>query len=90
MANCRDGHETNVRGYLSLRWCPECSRFELRVWAKASEGDIVQTLIPEWADVVRLEDDEWLARTLAKYVTGLAQVTRTLENDERSGQLRLL
>lgn len=89
MQECQIGHSLSVTGRIAVRWCPECSRFELRVWAVGTSGDNVQTLIPEWAEVVRLEDDDWASRTLTKYITALAQTVRTLENDERHGVSRL-
>lgn len=75
---------------MAVRWCPECARFEVRVWASEDKEGGRLDLIPEWAGVIRLEDDEWLARTLTKYVTGMAHTVRTLEDDERRGVMRLL
>lgn len=37
-----------------------------------------------------LPDDEWLARTLTKHATGLAQTVRQIASDEEAGILRLL
>lgn len=89
-AECRNGHPLPVRGLLAVRWCSRCSRYELRVWAGGTQGGDTATLLPEWASVVRLEDDEWAARTLAKHATGLAQSVRLLTEDVESGVLRLL
>lgn len=91
MAKCREGHDHVVGGHLVIRWCPECGRYELRVWASDGVRDgVVSVLTPEWADVIRLEDDEWLERTLTKYVRSLAEVVRQFETDERLGIARLL
>lgn len=89
MAQCRNGHSLSVVGRVSVRWCPECSTFELRVWAVGQEDPVVTTLIPEWADVVRVPGDDWADRTFTKYMTGLAHTVRTLEDDERRGIARL-
>lgn len=90
MQVCQDGHGIPVRGHLSVTWCPECARFEIKVWAAdtSSVGERV-SLLPEWAHVIRLEDDEWASRSLTKYVTGLAQTVRTITDDERRGVARL-
>lgn len=90
MRDCRDGHSLSVTGRISVRWCPDCSRYEVRVWAVADSSGTVQTLIPEWAEVIHLPDDEWLDRTLGKYIRSLAATVRTIEEDERAGVMRLL
>lgn len=90
MGKCQDGHSLSVAGRMVVRWCPECARVELRVWAAEDGAERVVTLIPEWAEVVRLEDDEWAARTITKYATGLVHIVRQFEDDERRGVARLL
>lgn len=50
---------------------------------------MAQTLIPEWAHVITLENDEWASRTLTKYITGLAETVRRLQIDDRRGAARL-
>lgn len=87
---CRNGHPLSVAGRLVVRWCSECCRFEILVWASSSEYEATATLIPEWASVVRLEDDEWRDRSLTKYVTALASTVRLLQADDDSGVRRLL
>lgn len=91
MAECREGHNHVVGGHLVIRWCPECGVFELRVWVSDGFRDgAVHVLTPEWAGLVRLQDDEWTERTLNKYVRSLAAVVRQFETDERLGVARLL
>lgn len=87
---CRDGHPIAVRGLVRLTWCCSCERFELHAWAVETEKSGFHNLLPEWSSGVLLRDDEFRDRTITKYATGLAQLVRQLEQDERSGQLRLL
>lgn len=87
--DCRDGHTLSVVGRITLRFCPECACYEVRVWASCSETPEIRSLIPEWAEMVRLPADEWTERSLNKYIRGLAESVRTLEVDERNGVARL-
>lgn len=87
---CVSGHPIEFRGLLRLSWCVECGRFELHAWAASASKDPVVNLLPEWAAVVLLPDDEYLQRTLTKYATGLAQSVRLMAEDDAAGRLRLL
>lgn len=81
--------ETSVIGHLTIRWDVVERKFHLRVWVRDVDENGVRNLTPEWAEVVHLEDDEWCQRTLYKYVTALAEVTRIAADDEDQGRARL-
>lgn len=89
MRECQDGHSLSVAARITVRWCPECARFEVRAWVAGTTPEREALLTPEWAHVQRFEDDEWLERNLTRLIRRAAGSVRTMEDDERHGVARL-
>lgn len=87
---CKANHLLNQYvGTVSVRWCEECRKYSVRLWARDSKADAVANLVPEWTTEILIADDEWTERSLLRAIRAVAATIQLMERDEAAGQLRL-